>query len=313
MLVGPAVGWSFAAAAQSQTRIWRVGIIDDTSMWDAFRDELRALGYVEGRNVVFEYRYTQGNPDQMANAASELVRLSVDVFATYGTPASRAAKQATTVIPVVMIAVGDPISAGLVTNFARPEGNVTGKSLVSADLVAKRMQLLKEVVPSVQRLAFLWNPDNASNLAQFQELQRSAPAFGIKLVSVEFGSTSDFDHTFGNMMREQPDAIMMTGDLFHHLQVGRIMDFMTRNRLPIMLQTKQDLDVGGLISYGPSINDLFRRGANYVHRIVQGTKPGNLPVEQPVKFELAINLKTAKALGITVPATLLGLADEVIE
>jgi putative ABC transport system substrate-binding protein len=196
LLGGAAVVWPLAAAAQSPTKIWRIGIIDNTPMWDSFREELHHLGYVAGRNVIFEYRDAQGAPERMAAAATELARLPVDAIATYGTPASRAAKQATTMIPVVMIAVGDPIAAGLVPNFARPGGNLTGNSLISADLVAKRMQILKEVVPSVRHLAFLWNPDNASNFAQLRELQVSAPAFGINLISVEFGSASDFDSTF---------------------------------------------------------------------------------------------------------------------
>ena len=212
-----------------------------------------------------------------------------------------------------MISVGDPIGSGLVSNLARPEGNVTGNSIIGPALAAKRMEILKEIMPSVQHLAFLWNPDNASNFSQFRELQSSVIAFGIKLISIEYGRAADFDQVFANMIRERPDAVLMTGDAFLHLQILRIMDFLMKNRLPAILQTRQDIDAGGLMSYGPNHKDLFRRAGNYVHKILQGTKPADLPVEQPVKFELVINLKTAKALGLTVPPTLLARADEVIE
>ena len=282
-------------------------------MWDPFRDELRALGYVEGKNVALENRTTEGIPERMVALAAELASLPVDVIVTFGTQASRAAKQATTTIPIVMISVGDPIAAGLVSNLARPGGNITGNSIVSPVLAAKRMEILKEVAPSVHRLAFLWNPDNASNLAQLSELQNSVTAFNIRLIPIEYGSASDFDRVFANMLDQRPDAVMMTGDAFHHMHIMRIMEFSMKNKLPVILQTRQDIDAGGLMSYGPNHTDHFRRAANYVHKILQGTKPGDLPVEQPVKFELVINLKTATALGLAIPPTLLARANDVIE
>jgi len=257
--------------------------------------------------------YGDGVPERLAEAAAALVRRPVDVIATFGTPASLAAKQATTTIPIVMISIGDPVRAGLVPSLARPGGNITGSSVLGPDVGAKRLQILKEVIPTVSRVAFLWNPDNASNVLQFEELQRAAPRLGVTVISVSVGPRFEFETAFAAMMKERPDAFAMTGEPYHQTHIAWIVDFMAKNRLRAMYQLSENVRAGGLMSYGASEPDLFRRAASYVHKILQGTKPADLPVEQPVKFELAVNVKTAKALGITLPPGILALADEVIE
>ena len=210
-----ALAWPLAARAQRQpAKMPRIGIIDNTLMWDAFRQGLRELGYVEGRNIAFEYREAEGVPERLAKAATELARLPVDVIAVFGTPPSRAAKQATATIPIVAISIGDPVRAGLVASLARPGGNITGNTILGPDIGPKRLQLIKEVIPSVSRVAFLWNPDNASNVAILEELQLAAPKLGMKVLSVPVRNATDFDGAFAAMMKERPHALLMTNDPF---------------------------------------------------------------------------------------------------
>jgi len=314
LLGGTALGMPLAALAQrAPAKIPRIGIIDNTAMWDAFRQGLRELGYVEGRNIAFEYREAEGVPERLLKAATELARLPVDVIAVFGTPPSRAAKQATTTLPIVAIGIGDPVRAGLVASLARPGGNVTGNTILGPDLSPKRLQLIKEVIPSVSRVAFLGNPDNASNVAILEELQGAAPKLGLKVLSVPARNAADLDGAFAAMMKERPHALLMTNDPLHQRNIARIIDFLAKNRLPGMYQTRENVVAGGFMSYGASLPELFRSGALYVHKILQGTKPADLPVEQPRIFELVINLKTAKALGIAVPRPVLLRADEVIQ
>jgi len=302
-----------AARSQSAAKIPRVGIINDELIWDHFRRRLHAHGYVEGRNIALETPKAEGNPEGLARIAAELAGLPVDVIATFGTPASRAAKKATTTIPIVAIAIGDPVRAGLVTSLARPGGNITGSTVLGSDVVAKRLQLLKELIPQAQRLAFLWNPDNDSNAAQVEELKAALPRIGMTLISVEVRDISALDVALTAMMRERPEAFQMTNDPSHRNRMGRIIAFMDENGLPGIYQTRDAVAAGGLISYGPDLPELFVRGATYAHRILQGAKPGDLPIEQPTIFDLVVNLKTAKTLGLTVPPTLLARANEVIE
>jgi putative ABC transport system substrate-binding protein len=314
VLGGTALAWPLTARAQRTAgKIPRIGIIDNTPMWDAFRKGLRELGYVEGKNIAFEYREAEGVPERLAKAAAELARLPVDVIATFGTPPSRAAKEATATIPIVAISIGDPVRAGLVASLARPGGNVTGNTILGPDLSPKRLQLTKEVLPTVSRVAFLGNPDNASNVAILEELQGAAPKLGMKILSVPVRTAADFDGALAAMLKERPHALLMTNDPLHQRHIGRIVDFLAKNRLPGIFQTRDNVVAGGFMSYGPSLPELFRSGALYVHKILQGTKPADLPVEQPRILELVINLKTAKALGITVPRALLLRADEVIQ
>src|SRR5262245_36123081 len=313
LLSGTAAAWPFAVCAQQTGKIPRIGIIDDSPRWSAFRHGLRDLGYLEGQNIAFDYAYGGGAPERLAEAAAALVRRPVDVIAAFGTPASLAAKQATTTIPIVMISIGDPVGAGLVPGIARPGGNITGNSIFGPNLGAKRLQLLKLAIPTVSRVAFLWNPDNASNVLIFEELQRAAPRLGVTAISVSVGPRIEFETAFAAMMKERPDAFAMTGDAFHQTHIAWIIDFMAKSRLRAIYSLSENVRAGGLMSYGASEPDLFRRAAGYVHKILQGTKPADLPVEQPVKFELAVNLKTAKALGLTLPPGILALADQVIE
>jgi putative tryptophan/tyrosine transport system substrate-binding protein len=308
-----AAAWPLAAHAQQSAKIPRIGIIDDSPIWNAFRHGLRDLGYLEGQNIAFEYRYAGGLPDRLAWVAVELVHRPVDLIATFGTPPTLAAKQATTTIPIVMMGVGDPVGSGLVSSLARPGGNITGNTILGPEVAGKRLQLLKEVIPSLSRVAFLWNPDNASHPAQLAELRVAVEALGIKLLPVPVRSSDELDNAFSAMMRERPDAFLMTNDPFHQLSIGRIIDFLANNRLAGMFVTREVAVAGGLLSYGASLPDLFRRGAVYVHKILQGTKPADLPIEQPVKFELVVNLKTAKAMELSIPESFLLRADEAIE
>jgi putative ABC transport system substrate-binding protein len=302
-----------AAVAQPAEKVPRIGLLDYSPVWEPFRQALRDLGYVEGQNIAIEYRPTEGRQELLREHAAELVRLKVDVIVAAGTPPTQAAMQATTTIPIVMVSTGDPLRTGLVASLARPGGNVTGNTILGAELSGKRLQLLKEMLPNVSRVAFLWNPANASLISHFNEIQAAARALGLTLQSVEVRDPKEFESAFLKMMRDRPDALIMTADTMHRLHLERIVDFAANRRLPAMYQLKAYVEAGGLISYGASQSDLFRRAAVYVDKILKGAKPGELPVEQPTKFQLVINLKTAKSLGLTIPPAVLARADEVIQ
>jgi putative ABC transport system substrate-binding protein len=307
------VVWPLAARAQQSAKVPRIGIIDDAPIWNHFRQGLRDLGYIDGQNIAFEYRSAGGQTDRLAAVASDLARLPVDVIMADGSAATRAAQQATTTIPIVMIAVGDAVRAGFVASLSWPGGNITGNTLLGPEMITKRLQLFKEVVSGLARVAFLWNANNPSHLAYIEEWQTAAPRLGVKLLLVEVRSSDQFDSAFATMMQERPDGFFMTADPLHLSHIGWIIDFVAKSRLPAMYLAEENVVAGGLMSYGPSLPDLFRRSAGYVQKILQGTKPAELPVEQPTKFELVINLKTAKALGLTIPPTVLATADDVIE
>ena len=307
-----ALAWPVRAAAQAG-KVARVGIIDDSLNWESFRKGLRELGYVEGQNIAYEYRYTEGRFDRLAEAAGALVERRVDVIATFGTPPTRAAMEATQAIPIVMISVGDPVAAGLVASFARPGGNVTGNTILGPEMAAKRLQLLRELLPSLSRVAFLRNPGNASNSALFDELQNVARAASVTVIAANVRSGQDFSGALNGMLRQRPQALMATNDPLQQAHIGEIIEFLLRNKLPGMFQARENAAAGGLLSYGASLPDLFRRAAQYVHKILQGTKPADLPVEQPAKFELVVNLRTAKAIGVNVPEAFLLRSDDVIE
>jgi putative tryptophan/tyrosine transport system substrate-binding protein len=313
LLGGAAAAWPVAAYAQQPARVPRIGIIDDAPMWHSFRQALRELGYVEGQSINYEYRYSEGLPDRLAAAVGELVRRPVDLIAAYGTPPIEAAKAATTTIPIVMIGVGDPVRVGLVASLARPGGNITGNTVLSPDLGAKRLQLLREAIPAVARVAYLTNPDNAGTLEVLAEMKLAAPAAGMALIGVELGSSSHFDAALAVMLRERTEVLLVSNDPLHQLHVGRIIDFLAKNRIAGMFQSKEHVAAGGFIAYGASLPDLYRRAAAYAHRILQGARAADLPVELPTKFDLAINLKTARALGFDLPPLLVARADEVIE
>ena len=309
-----AAAWPMVAGAQQGgVRIPRIGSIDDAPIWDHFRQGLHDLGYIEGRNIAFEYRSAEGDFDRLRQGALELASLPVNILVVYGSPATRAARQATSTIPIVMIGVGDPVRARFVTNLARPGGNVTGTTNLGPELVGKRIEILKECVPGLARVAFLWNPDNDSNLAFLEELIIAVPALGLQLISVPMRTIEEYEGAFAAMMQRQPNGFVTPNDPLILQHIGQIIDFVAEHRLPAMYQAKENVEAGGLMAYGATLSDLFTRSAWYVHRILQGAKPADLPVEQPTKFELSINLKTAKALGLDIPATVLARADAVIE
>jgi putative tryptophan/tyrosine transport system substrate-binding protein len=312
-LLGGAAAWPLAARAQQPMHVPRIGIVDDAPMWHSFRQALREFGYVEGQSINYEYRYSEGVPDRLAAVVGELVRRPVDLIAAYGTPPVEAAKAATTTIPIVMIGVGDPVRSGLVASLARPGGNITGNTVLSPDLGGKRLQLLREAIPTVRRVAYLTNPNNPATLDVLAEMKPAAAAAGLALIGVEFGSASDFDAALATMLRERTEVLLVSNDPLHQLHVGRIINFLAKTRIAGMFQSKENVAAGGLLAYGASLPDLFGRAAAYVHRILQGTKPADLPVELPTKFDLAINLKTARALGLDLPPLLVARADEVIE
>jgi len=312
--LGGAAAWPVAARAQRPpVRMPRIGIIDDEPVWDSFRQGLRDFGYIENQNIAIEYRSAEGKVDRLAQAARELVSIPVDVIVVTGSPATHAVRQATSTIPIVAIGVGDPLRAGFAVSLARPGGNMTGLSSLSPDLTGKRLEILRECIPAVARVAFLWNPDNDSNLAFLDDLIVAVPALGLELTSAPIRNADEFEGTFAAVLQRRPSAALVTGDPLLRRHQNRIIDFVAKNRLPAMYQEKEWVAAGGLLSYGPSLPDLFRRGVSYVHRILEGAKPADLPIEQPTRFELVINLKTAKALSLTVPPNLLAAADEVIE
>jgi putative ABC transport system substrate-binding protein len=308
-----------AAEAQPARKVFRIGFLfPGTSAFAAvrlepFRQRLGELGYVEGQHYVLESRAAEGQPDRLPSLAADLVRLPVDVIVVAATGAAKAAKNATGTTPIVMVDPGDPVSAGLVANLAQPGGNMTGLSSVTPDLVAKNLQLLKDAVPELPQVAFLWNVATSTGAHALQEMQKATQRLGIHLHSVEVRGPDDFETAFAAMRRTQPTALLVFPDPLTFSHRGAIVDFAVKHGLPTMFGAREFVESGGLMSYGPSFPDMFQRAATYVDKILKGTKPADLPVEQPMKFELIINLKTAKALGLTMPPTLLFQADEVIQ
>ena len=303
-----------AAEAQPSTTIPRIGLLaPDATSWEPLRIGLRDLGYVEGKSIALEERSSQGRNERLSDLASGLVRLNVNIIVTWGTPATLAAKQATKTIPIVIAGAGDPVRSGLVSSLAHPGGNVTGLTVLGPGLAAKRLELLKEAVPNMSRVAFLWNPANPDQKSSFNEVQAGARAVGVTLQSLEARSREELEQALAMMKQSRPAALLMTADGVHQRYIGRIVAFTAETRLPAMYQLKEAVDRGGLMSYGASLPNLGRLTASYVDKILKGAKPSDLPVEQPTKFELVINLKTAKTLGLTIPQSLLVRADEIIQ
>jgi ABC-type uncharacterized transport system substrate-binding protein len=283
---------------------------------EAFRQGLRDLGYVEGRNLVIEYRDAEGKPERLPALAAELVALKVDLIVAPSTPAARAARQATTTLPIVVPNMGDPVWDGLVASLARPGGNITGLTVFTLELVGKRLEQLKQAVPGLSRVAVLWQPGVFGEPTEKEMLKRAevaGQALGVRLQFVEARGPDDFDQAFSDMTRARAGALTVLGSAMLFNERRRLVDLATKHRLPTVFPWRQGVDAGGLMSYGPNGPDLFRRAATYVDKILKGAKPADLPVEQPTKFELVINMKTAKALGLTIPQSLLLRADEVIQ
>jgi ABC-type uncharacterized transport system substrate-binding protein len=305
-----------ATAAQPSGQAYRIGVLSTdpppAHLWEALLDGLRERGYSEGRNLVFERRFSEGQAERFPELAAELVRLRVDCIIVPTTPAALAAKHATQTIPIVMTTAIDPVGAGLVASLARPGGNITGLSTLAPELSGKQLELLKEVMPSMTRVAVLWNAANPANAAAWQETQAAARALGLLLHAQEVRSPQDFEGAFARTAQVRPDALLILTDNLIAMHTRQIVEFATQEHLPGVFATRGGVVAGGLMSYGPSIPDLYRRAATYVDKLFKGAKPADLPVEQPMKFELVLNLKTAQALGLTIPPTLLFQADEVI-
>jgi putative ABC transport system substrate-binding protein len=274
---------------------------------------LRELGYEEGRNLIIEFRWAEGNYHRFPALIAELIALEVDVIVTAGTPASLAVKKATSSIPVIMVAVGDPVATGLVASLSRPGGNITGLTSMSWEMEGKRLELLREVVPTVSHIAVLWNADSPIQVIQEKQTQAAAKIVGVKILSLGVRNLNDIQTAFATIVREQPGALFVLADrlFLHHRKF--IMDFAIQHRLPGVHAYRELVEAGGLMSYGPDYADIHRRAAIYVDKILKGAKPDDLPVERPVKFILVVNLKAAKTLGVSVPPLLLSRADEVIE
>jgi putative ABC transport system substrate-binding protein len=306
---------SVPAAAQPPVKIYRVGILgnENSPPWDGLRQGLRDLGYVEGRNLSLEWRWSEGRTDRLPALAMELVALRPDVLVASGTQAVRAAKQATSTIPIVMTVSSYPDRIGLVESLAHPGGNVTGLSNVAPDLSAKKLELLREIVPKVSRLAILWNPASPVEQFGFRELLTAASAVGVEIQSVEVRSPDELPAALAALSSSRVHALLAHGNPINFKGRQLIADFAIRNQLPSIYEERLFVDAGGLMSYAPSFTDLFRRAATYVDKVLKGAKPADLPVEQPTKFELVINAKTAKILGLTISPLLLLRADQVIE
>jgi putative ABC transport system substrate-binding protein len=313
-LLGGVAATPFAARAQSVTgKIQRIGIIDDSPSWEPFRQQLRDLHYVENQNLAYVYLRTDGSPDQLDAAAMALAQLPVNVIVAFGTPRAKAAQRATKTIPIVAISIGDPIAAGLVTSLAHPAGNITGNTILGPDIVTKKLQTLKDAIPTVAHIAYLWNPENSATADILEDLRKAVPLFHMTLVSLPARTTVDFDRVFAQMSSDRPDAVLLTSDPAHQAHMPEVIDFLLKNRIAGLFQVREHVVAGGLMSYGVSLADLFRMGALYTDKILRGRKPEDLPFAQPVTFEFAINLKTAKAIGLEIPASVIARADEVIE
>ena len=312
---------SLATEAQQPKNVHRIGTLSALGTTpgrnpfvEAFLEGRRALGYVEGQHFVLEYRGAEGQFEGFPDLAAELVRLKVEVIVAQGTPAALAAKHATTTIPIVMVGVGDPVGSGLVASLARPGGNITGLSNLSPELVRKQLEFLKDVRPTVSRVAVLWNPANPASHLMVRAADVAAQALGVQLHLVEArGRGPDaFDSAFAAMTNAHADALLVLADNIFFEHRRRLAELAAMSHLPTMYHGREHVEAGGLISYAASVPDVWRHGATYVDKILKGAKPADLPVEQPTRFELVINLKTAQALGITMPPSLLLLADEVI-
>jgi putative ABC transport system substrate-binding protein len=318
MLFGSAAA-TWPLASRAQPKIPRIGFMGNSTaaleanLVDAFREGLRELGYEEGRNIAIEYRWADGKYDHFPVLVAELIAAKVDAIVTAGTPAALAVKSATTTVPLVMVAVGDPIGTGLVPSLARPGGNLTGLSSIAPDLEGKRLQLLREVTPALSHVAIFINSLNPFHVSSMKQARDAAQTMGIKLQLHDIRKSEDLDDAFAAIRKERPDALLILADRVFLHNRERIVDVANEQRLPNVNAYKELVEVGGLMSYGPSYEDMHKRAATYVDKILKGAKPADLPIEQPSKFTFIVNLKAAKTLGVTVPSQLLGLADQLIE
>ena len=313
LLGGSAALWPLVARAQ---RLFKIGLLDTGLGADfvvPFMGKLVELGYVEGKNAVIERKSAGGNIALLADLAADLVRQQVDVIVTAGTPAGFAAKKATSTIPIVLGANSDPVGVGLVASLARPGGNATGNSLMAPDLSAKRLEILHALAPEISRIAILWDSSNPGMAERVRETKIAADQSHVLLHTVGPRNLNELDTAFADLLNARPGAILVTAEAFTRQHLVRILDFANNNKIPAMFEDSSYVAAGGLVSYGPDYQDVFRKAAVFVDKILKGAKPADLQIEQPTKFELVINLKTAKAIGLSVPPTLLTTADKVIE
>jgi putative tryptophan/tyrosine transport system substrate-binding protein len=307
------------ADAQQTKKIQRIGFLSpfsssDSALWDqAFRQGLRDLGWVEGKNVSIEYRYAEGRNDRLPDLVADLVRLNVDIIVASVATDALVAKKVTQKIPIVVASAGDLVASGLVDSLARPGGNVTGLSQIAPELAGKRLELLKEIVPKLSHVAVLWRPEGASSPLAWKESQLPAHALGLQLHSMEVRSSNDFAKAFEGATRARAGAVAIMPDPLFVANLKRIAELAVKSRLPSIFHLREFADSGGLATYGPDRSDMFRRAATYVDKILKGATPADLPVEQPTKFELVINLKTAKQIGLTIPPNVLARADRVLK
>jgi putative ABC transport system substrate-binding protein len=310
-----AVACPFAVQAQQANKVYRIGIVGAGAPvgMSGFQGVLSGLGWIEGKNLVYEQRFADDRLERLPNLVAELIRLNVDVIVAIGTLAPIAAKQATTTIPIVMTGAGDPLGSGLVASLAKPGGNVTGLSLMSPELAGKRLELLKEVIPGLTRIAVLWNAANPYPATVFAQTRLAAGKLGIEVQSLEVRSPDDLDGALEDALRQNAAGLIAVEDPLTYGNRQRIVAFAARSRLPAIYGIREFADAGGLLAYGANLSELSRRSAGYVDKILKGAKPSDLPVEQPTKFDFVINLKTAKSLGLTISPALLARADEVIE
>jgi putative ABC transport system substrate-binding protein len=318
LLGGAAVVWPLAARAQQPEQIRRIGYLGSDSASktvvrvDALRTGLHDLGYVEGKNIVIEFRWAEGNYDRLPDLVAELIGLKIEVLVTQGTPVTAAAKRMTRTVPIVMTPVGDAVASGIIDSLARPGGNITGITFFLPEICSKRLELLKQMIPGINRVAVLVNPDNPAMPPTLHAMEVAAKSLKLELDQFEARAPSEFDGVFSKMANKGDDAVVIVDDGVLIAHAGMIADLAEKKRVP-SAGFKEFADVGGMIAYGPSRFDMYYRAAYFVDKILKGSKPADLPVERPTKFELTINLKAAKTLGITVPPTLLATADEVIE
>ena len=310
---------SFVAEAQQPAKVPRIGFLgNSTAALEAnligpFREGLRDLGYVEGRSILIEYRWAEGKYERFPALIAELIALKVDVIVTAGTPATQAFRKATTSVPLVMVAVGDPVGTGIVASLGRPGGNITGLSSIAPELEGKRLELLREVSPKLSHVAVFWNPVNAFQMSAMKQVRAAAQAMRINVLPLAVGKAEELEGAFAAIVKERPDALFILADRIYLHNRERMMDFAAKNRLPSVNAYRELVEAGGLMSYGPSYEAMHRRAATFVDKILKGAKPADLPVEQPATFELVVNLKAARARGVKIPQSVLLRADRVIE
>jgi putative tryptophan/tyrosine transport system substrate-binding protein len=310
-----------AAEAQPAAKVYRIGLLGSlpptapgaSRIWEGFFQGLQELGYVEGQNILIEGRFYGDRTERLPALAAELVRLKVDVIVAQGPPAPEAAQRATSTIPIVMTVHQDPVGSGLVASLARPGRNVTGLSVLTTELVGKRLQLLKEAVPGISRVAVLWDPTHPTAALQLREAEVAARSLKVQLQVLEARAPSDLAGAFSAMTNGRAGGLIFLGGLMFFVERTRIVELAAQSRLPAIYGSKENAEAGGLMAYGPNLRESYRRAATYVDKILKGAKPAELPVERPTKFELVINMKTAKALGLTIPQSVLQRADQVIE